>query len=266
MKRFSLALLAYLFFQLSSHAFYNASSGRWLSRDPAEEGLGGINLFTFVLNDPATSFDAKGLWHKKAHEAIIDDWIKPGAVKWNCCNIDVRGILKSGSAYVDGTPYDSDLHNALPGHGFYSALRIQNSYKHAMRAGNRESASEAETKYYQFVLQNVSDALNFADRAKSSTSWQLRCANMRFAIFSLGKAYHSISDNLSPAHQGFQSWWGPFDDDFPYLQEGGWVFWALSHAKKETEEAYRTSPNRIEIKNEIDYQLGTVLHYILEDE
>ncbi len=41
------------------YRYYNASSGRWLSRDPIKE-KGGENLFGFVGNDPVRSLDALG--------------------------------------------------------------------------------------------------------------------------------------------------------------------------------------------------------------
>ena len=40
-------------------AFYNPSQGRWLSRDPIEEG-GGINVYGFSGNSPITHIDLLG--------------------------------------------------------------------------------------------------------------------------------------------------------------------------------------------------------------
>ena len=40
--------------------YYNASTGRWLSRDPIEE-KGGLNLYGFVYNSPLNKTDALGL-------------------------------------------------------------------------------------------------------------------------------------------------------------------------------------------------------------
>src|SRR5207247_1152195 len=40
--------------------FYNPSTGRWLSRDPIEEG-GGLNLYCFAYNSPLSWFDRDGL-------------------------------------------------------------------------------------------------------------------------------------------------------------------------------------------------------------
>jgi RHS repeat-associated protein len=39
--------------------YYNPSSGRWLSRDPADES-GGVNLYAFLGNDPCRSVDTDG--------------------------------------------------------------------------------------------------------------------------------------------------------------------------------------------------------------
>jgi RHS repeat-associated protein len=41
------------------YRYYNASTGRWLSRDPIEE-KGGLNLYGFVGNNPISFFDLDG--------------------------------------------------------------------------------------------------------------------------------------------------------------------------------------------------------------
>jgi RHS repeat-associated protein len=43
------------------YRYYNAGTGRWLSRDPAEEEMGGPNLYGFVLNSPVNEVDGLGL-------------------------------------------------------------------------------------------------------------------------------------------------------------------------------------------------------------
>lgn len=55
-----LACLLGLFLGREAQAFYNPSTGRWLSRDPVEE-RGGDNLHGFVKNAPTEHFDADGL-------------------------------------------------------------------------------------------------------------------------------------------------------------------------------------------------------------
>jgi uncharacterized protein RhaS with RHS repeats len=57
------ALVAAAFLWAASHpchAFYNASTGRWLSRDPIGE-RGGANEYAFIANDPVNDMDALGL-------------------------------------------------------------------------------------------------------------------------------------------------------------------------------------------------------------
>jgi hypothetical protein len=51
-------LLGALFAQ-EAQAFYNPSTGRWLSRDPIEE-RGGLNLYRFVDGDAISSIDPNG--------------------------------------------------------------------------------------------------------------------------------------------------------------------------------------------------------------
>jgi RHS repeat-associated protein len=42
------------------YRYFNPSTGRWLSRDPAEE-RGGLSLYGFVLNNSVSRFDIRGL-------------------------------------------------------------------------------------------------------------------------------------------------------------------------------------------------------------
>jgi hypothetical protein len=55
-----LTLLLWLLSSQPSEAFYNPSTGRWLTRDPVEE-KGGPNLQVFCRNSPSTSIDMLGL-------------------------------------------------------------------------------------------------------------------------------------------------------------------------------------------------------------
>jgi hypothetical protein len=53
-------LLGMLVLPFETQAFYNPTTGRWLSRDPAAEG-GGVNNYAFALNDPVDDIDSDGL-------------------------------------------------------------------------------------------------------------------------------------------------------------------------------------------------------------
>lgn len=64
MKTNRMVLLLVLLVAFCGHeaqAFYNASTGRWLSRDPIGE-QGGVNLTGFVRNSPPSFWDRNGLF------------------------------------------------------------------------------------------------------------------------------------------------------------------------------------------------------------
>jgi RHS repeat-associated protein len=62
------------------HRYYNPSTGRWPSRDPAEEDEGGPNLYGFVGNDAVDQADAFGLWKILAFpsDRRATAWADPG--------------------------------------------------------------------------------------------------------------------------------------------------------------------------------------------
>ncbi|MEQ1935472.1 MAG: RHS repeat-associated core domain-containing protein [Fimbriimonadaceae bacterium] len=67
-KQLTTLIILACVFTIAAHeaqAFYNPSTGRWLSRDPIEE-RGGNNHYAFVVNNPFSSWDRLGLsfsWH-----------------------------------------------------------------------------------------------------------------------------------------------------------------------------------------------------------
>ncbi len=62
-----------LFVSLAAQAFYNPSTGRWLSRDPIEEE-GGKNMNGFVANTPINNADHLGLVIVGFYGADISYW------------------------------------------------------------------------------------------------------------------------------------------------------------------------------------------------
>ena len=59
---------------LAVYRVYNASLGRWIERDPINEG-GGVNLYAYVLNSPITNRDPLGLvcpLHKQTRQKCLD--------------------------------------------------------------------------------------------------------------------------------------------------------------------------------------------------
>jgi RHS repeat-associated protein len=61
------------------YRYYSPELGRWLSRDPIEE-LGGLNLYTFIYNDPSNFVDFLGLESlcKKNFELCNDSCLNNG--------------------------------------------------------------------------------------------------------------------------------------------------------------------------------------------
>jgi len=55
---------------------YDPELGRWTTKDTVRFDGDGTNLYGYALNDPVNSIDLLGLWSRKAHNAIIDEFGK----------------------------------------------------------------------------------------------------------------------------------------------------------------------------------------------
>ena len=74
MKRhilYLLCMVATLVSTVNAVAFYNPSTGRWLSRDPIEEKAG-VNLYAFLCNYPVSRIDPFGLY--QLYLTVDLDW------------------------------------------------------------------------------------------------------------------------------------------------------------------------------------------------
>jgi len=89
-----LLALALLFVTLTENAqaFYNPTTGRWLSRDPIEE-KGGTGIYAFVVNNPIKFYDKLGLFpgfgEPDMQHSQPWDW---GAVGNAMCPIRCSGV------------------------------------------------------------------------------------------------------------------------------------------------------------------------------
>ena len=77
------------------YRYYNAETGRWLSRDPIGE-LGGLNLYGFVGNDGINFFDPFGLTRTyvnldSGYRLAVDDFNERGASSFQIHVYDKRG-------------------------------------------------------------------------------------------------------------------------------------------------------------------------------
>jgi len=222
------------------YRYYDPNTGRWLSRDPIGEE-GGRNLYAFVYNDPVNRIDMFGLWGTAVHHKIVDDWLKDpiwDKYYWRCCErIPVRRLLKDGSDEVDGV--------GDHGGSFMDAQAAKNAYQHAMCAPG-EPVFSAEAKYKQFIEDNLNEARRLSDRARGLSCASAPANLVHEAVRRVGKAFHSISDNMSPSHAGFQV----FD-----LADLG------NHVSKESVAVYTSmSPQVI---STIDRELMSYLLYVL---
>src|SRR6266516_895184 len=141
------------------YRFFNASTGRWLSRDPIEED-GGSNLYGYVRNDPQSLVDVLGLWETDVHYDIVDSWLldqKYARYPWRCCHVPVRQLLKDGSDAVDGAG----------GHwaNLASAQSSKTAYQHAMR-DPIQTVAGAQSRYNEFLNENLNKARDIAAKAR----------------------------------------------------------------------------------------------------
>ena len=111
------ALLLWLAFAPLAQAFYNPSTGRWLSRDPIEEA-GGLNLCGMVDNNPNNFVDVLGLFKPKYHRSITLNAFKNSGLSEHCLEVIATanvaqdaGAVKGIAGGYRGTPFfDSRNH------------------------------------------------------------------------------------------------------------------------------------------------------------
>src|SRR5262249_22875612 len=75
------------------YMYYTASLGRWINRDPIQD-QGGLNIYRYVINSPASQYDALGLnpafgwvaaWNVISATSTVWSWVQ-----------EVRGVLNEG--------------------------------------------------------------------------------------------------------------------------------------------------------------------------
>jgi RHS repeat-associated protein len=109
--------------QLLTHRYYDPSRGRFLTQDPLGHA-GGINLYSYVANNPINSLDRTGLC---ADEDPCND-----PTNWNRRIADARAIGDLAGFLVDdygninriNTIYPQDVEERLENHGFTSFIDL----------------------------------------------------------------------------------------------------------------------------------------------
>ena len=231
--------------------YYQPQTGRWINRDPSEEE-NGINLYGMVANDPINTIDPFGLWATGVHHAIVEDWLDSSYEKyaWCCCTLNVRALIKQGSDNVDGV-----FSNGWPSFGWLAAQSSAKANEHGM-ARSGQSVPDAKASYDTFIRFNEDVARILADRARSAND----CAQVKKALVSLGRAFHPFTDELSPAHEGFQTWYGPIDG-LVAMGPKKYYEYIKQHEAKETVDDYKRVKGPVidAVKAEFQGRLDAIL-------
>lgn len=170
--------------------YLSSALGRFTSPDPSNAGARirnpqSWNMYGYGLNNPLRFVDPTGLWPTPIHNAIIDRAF-PGLSPAS------RDVLKRVSAHQD---------RLIPGQSRRGA------YQHAMRSPN-QTPEQAKARMEQFLSQRKESAQILQSGyvpPVGATDPNL------LAIEVFGELLHAVTDETSPAHEGFQPWdWRDF--------------------------------------------------------
>jgi RHS repeat-associated protein len=172
------------------HARYDSSSmGRFISPDPANASVDfwlpqTWNRYSYVLNNPLVVVDRNGQWPWPIHNEIINQAF-PGM------SASDRGILKDASKEVD-THQES-----------------YNSWMHGMSDGN-DPLGAAHAIGLSEQLGDKQILTDEAEARSDQAEWvaEGHTGLSPLALQKFGNALHIITDRLSPAHIGYQPWYG----------------------------------------------------------
>ncbi len=159
--------------------YFASTQGRFTSIDPSRKSVvsnnpQSWNRYTYALNNPLAYVDDNGKWPTWIHELIIDRALPrlSGAQ---------RQEIKNGSWSVDDPARGGQLTSHANEHG---------------ETIPGQSQDDAAQKADQFVNTNV-------DNAK----WNYEHHGLNSSLYDFGRAFHTVSDMTSPAHEGYQYWY-----------------------------------------------------------
>jgi RHS repeat-associated protein len=159
--------------------YYSSTHGRFTSVDPSRKSVAltdpqSWNRYTYALNKPLTLVDENGKWPTKIHDLIVDRSL-PGL------SAAQRKEIKNGSWSVD---------DPLKG-----GQNTSRSNEHGMTIPGQSQGQAAENAD-TFINTNVDNAkYNYGHHGLTSS------------LYDFGRAFHTVSDMTSPAHEGYQVWY-----------------------------------------------------------
>ena len=161
--------------------------GRFSSVDPSGMSIQlnspqSWNRYSYTYNNPLVLVDDNGKWPTSIHERIIDNAF------FNLSRSS-RAILKRVSRDMDGV--------------FNCGQCTNNAYQHGMRAPG-QTVEEAAKKASDFIGAERDKARQLQAAFENNGGNGLS----KEALEAFGKALHTIIDMTSPAHEGFQVWYG----------------------------------------------------------
>jgi RHS repeat-associated protein len=161
---------------------YDPATGRYVESDPIGLG-GGSSTYAYAIGQPLRDVDALGLWSTSAHNYLLEEFARRNGI-----GSVLLSELQDGSATAD-----SFFHNGYPG---YQGATY--SFMHAMTSSAWPDKKEACRMAGIFTDNQYSKYKSESGDVNSPTQ----------AWFDLGMGLHTIMDNTSPAHRGFQFWDG----------------------------------------------------------
>ncbi len=188
--------------------YYEPIHGRYISGDPTGP-WGGLNLYVYGFNYPIKNIDPLGLWSTEAHNYLIQEFGKRNEIT----QLQMQ-VMMRGSAYADS---------------FFAGFQGQNySYMHAMTSKAIPSKKEACKLANQFIKKNMDNFYKLLSNPLPMENVGFRGGNIPNTLdnpyYLLGMAMHTVMDNKSPAHAGFQPWdnsqVGRHGDDIPLTPFG----------------------------------------------
>ena len=167
--------------------YMSSSQGRFSSPDPY--GLGARlrepqtwNMYSYTMNNPMRYVDPNGLWSTANHAAIH--------------KASFPGLLPQHLALINRVSQRQD--SILRGGQNRSA-----SFQHAMHSPS-QTAGQARQAYLKFVNErmNTANTLQFGTFLNQNGDAGL----FNNALEAFAELLHAVTDDLSPAHEGFQEW------------------------------------------------------------